>query len=142
MSVRVELRRGDLFDEVADLIVIPCSTGATISRFVQERLEDFRIRPPRTRMKLGEVRVRVFREAQHIAHYVAFAASVGPARSSESTRVQAIERIAERLGRFTRKHNAVKVVSSALLGSGFGGLPPATVLDRLATRLLDPGCGR
>jgi len=139
MSVRVRLRQGDLFDELSDLIVLPCSTAPTISRFVEERLEDFRLKPPRTPMKLGDVRIRVFREAQHVAHYVAFAAAVGPARVGASSRLRAIERIAERLGRFTRRQNAVKVVTTALLGTGFGGIEPGAALLRLKSGFLANG---
>lgn len=139
MSVRVQIRQGDLFEGLSDLIVLPCSTTPTFTPFVEERLEDFGINRPRTRLELGEVRIRVFREAQHVAHFVAFAAAGGPARYGKGKRLRAVERIAQKLGRFTSRQNAVKTVTTALLGTGFGDLDPKEVLLRLRSGFLAYG---
>src|SRR5262245_42188017 len=43
----IQLRQGDMFAQPTDLIIIPCSTGGTITPTVAEALEAFDIRGPR-----------------------------------------------------------------------------------------------
>src|SRR5262245_13179814 len=126
MAARVTFRLGDMFEGAADLIVLPCSTGGTVTRFVHERLSAFNVPLPAA-MRLGEVRISPFRGAENVASYVAWAASVDAAGSS----LDAIEEIGRGVGAFTRNAPGVEIVSAPLLGAGTGGLPPAEVVERL-----------
>lgn len=76
MSATIQLREGDMFAQPSDLIIIPCSTGAAITRMVAEKLRSFEIDPPRSVMALGDVEFRLFNGGSRIAAYVGYAASV------------------------------------------------------------------
>src|SRR5262249_54726734 len=114
----VELRLGDMFDGPSDLIVLPCSTGGTITSFVREKLVHYRIPYPPPRMHLGDVQVLPFVGGENIAQFVAFAASVEQNRSSE----EAIRRIGSQLGEHTARLDSIRRVAAPLLGAGAGGL--------------------
>ena len=66
MAGFVKLRMGDLFDGPADLIILPCSTGGNITRFVANRLLQYTIPFPKNGMKLGEVEIMPFTGAESI----------------------------------------------------------------------------
>jgi hypothetical protein len=124
----VKLRLGDLFDGPADLIVLPCSTDGTITRFVANRLLEYTIPRPKRRMELGEVDIMPFTGAENIAQYVAFAASV----LSMTSKSDAIHRIGSALGRFSLENASVRTLSAPLLGAGAGGLRSETVVQSLS----------
>ncbi len=134
MSAIAELRLGDLFDGPADLVVLPCSTGGTITRFVADRLLQYSIPIPRRGMQLGETDIMPFTGAENIAQFVAFSASVHGNTSSED----AIESIGSSLGRFTRQNESVRNISAPLLGAGAGagGLQSEVVIEALSRGFL------
>jgi hypothetical protein len=127
MSSNVKLRLGNLFDGPSDLIVLPCSTSGTITGFVARKLVDYSIPHPRVGTKLGGVEFLPFEGAEHIAQFVAFAASVRGASSS----VEAIREIGQSIGEFTQNHSEVKAIAAPLLGAGAGGLQPEQVVAAL-----------
>ncbi|WP_395375795.1 toll/interleukin-1 receptor domain-containing protein [Marinicella sp. W31] len=127
MSGVVELRLGDLFDGPSDLIVLPCSTVGTITRFVANRLLQYSIPTPKRGMSHGETNIVPFAGAENIAQYVAFAASV----EGNYSREEAIESIAESIGDFTQQNNSVRKISTPLLGAGAGGLKSEVVVEAL-----------
>ncbi len=128
MPAVVELRLGDLFNGPSDLIVLPCSTSGTVTRFVADRLIEYSIPKPRRGLKLGDTDIVPFAGAENIAQFVAFAASV----DHNSSRAAAIEEIGASLGDFTRKNESVRTVSAPLLGAGAGGLRSEVVVDALS----------
>jgi hypothetical protein len=123
----VQLKLGDIFDGPCDLIVLPCSTSGTITSFVRKRLIHHRIPYPQPGMALGDLVVVPFEGGENIAQYVGFAASV----ESDSSDVNAIERIGKQLGQATVDNTSVKLVSAPLLGAGAGGLAAEVVIDSL-----------
>ena len=127
MEPIVRLRHGNLFDGPADLIVLPCSTAGTITGFVARHLINYSMPHPRIGMQLGDIEIVPFDGADHIAQYVAFAASVEE-RSSTSA---AIEAIGLELGKFTRVQSSVRSISAPLLGAGAGGLQSEMVVTAL-----------
>ena len=133
MSAVVELRLGDLFDGPADLIVLPCSTGGTITRFVADKLLQYSIPTPRQGMSHGETDIVPFTGAENIAQFVAFAASVEANYSS----AEAIESIAASIGEFTIQNETVRNVSVPLLGAGAGGLSSKVVVEALTKGFRD-----
>lgn len=127
MAPLVRLRLGDIFDGPSDLIVLPCSTGGTITGFVADALRNYRLPHPARSYELGEIDIRPFSGGENIAQYVAFAASV--IRMSSSS--EAIRTIGGRLGSATQQYSSVRAVSAPLLGAGAGGLRSEEVVDAL-----------
>jgi hypothetical protein len=64
MTPSVKIKLGNLFDGASDLIVLPCSTGGTITGFVARSLSRYSIPHPVTGMKLGQVEVLPFEGAR------------------------------------------------------------------------------
>jgi hypothetical protein len=127
MSGTVQLKHGDLFDGPSDMIVLPCSTGGTITQKVRERLRRYELPEPPSPVELGSVHVFPFLGAERIAQYVAFAASVRGAASDAG----AIRRIGAELGAVTRENDAIRRVAVPLLGTGAGGLREEEALHAL-----------
>ena len=127
MTPSVKIRLGNLFDGASDLIVLPCSTGGTITGFVAQSLNRYSIPHPTMGMELGHVEILLFEGGENIAQFVAFAASVEFMTSSTS----AIERIGFALGEFTKKEASVRIISAPLLGAGAGGLQSKSVVAAL-----------
>ncbi len=94
----VKLKLGNLFDEPTDLVVLPCSTGGTVTNFVANHLREYEIPRPRGGMRLGDVDFQPFLGAENVAQFVAFAVSVKGMSSTES----AIEEIGKSLGTATK----------------------------------------
>ena len=125
MAAKVKLRLGNLFDGPSDLIVLPCSTSGTVTGFVARSLAQYSVPHPRVGMTLGEVEIMPFEGAEHIAQFVAFAASVHYMTSSS----EAINRIGCEIGKFTKKNSSVRLVAAPLLGAGAGGIRSEEVVS-------------
>jgi hypothetical protein len=78
-------------------------------------------------MSLGQVEICPLDDADQVAQYVAFAASV----LEESSTLDTISQIGEALADATRELHAVQSISAPLLGTGAGGLSPDDVVRRL-----------
>ena len=119
MASHIQLRKGDIFRQPADLIVIPCSTAGTVTLMVARSLAGANISMPQRMMDYGDVEFSLFEGASNIATYVAYAASVeGGVGSDERT----ITKIAKKIASFAAKKPEVRDVSLPLLGAGAGGL--------------------
>jgi hypothetical protein len=127
MTASVKLRLGNLFDGPADVIVLPCSTGGTVTGFVARTLSQYSLPHPGVGMRLGDVEILPFEGGENISQFVAFAASVKAMTSSLS----AIEAIAAKLGEFTTQEPSARVISVPLLGAGAGGLQSEAVVAAL-----------
>lgn len=127
MTGAIELVRGDLFEGPSDLIVVPCSTVGSVTGFVRERMSRFALPRVPTGMKLGGVQLLSLTGAEHVAQFVAYAASVHPHRRSTP---EAIRHIGAELGRVTHQE-AIQVIHCPLLGAGAGRMPVETVVDEL-----------
>lgn len=127
----VKLRFGDLFSEPADLIVLPCTTGGTVSQFVSDHLQAFHIPKPRYGMQLGEVDIKPFKGADNIAQFVGFAASVEGMMGYSS--LDAIMEAGKTLGLAATSSQAIRNLSTPILGVGFGGLEGESALKALSS---------
>jgi hypothetical protein len=101
MPGAVQVVNGDMFSGPADLIVMPCSTGGTVTWSVRARMQRFALPPVPSPIPLGEVRRLPLTGADHVAQFVAYAASVRDYESSP----EAIEHIGEELGRATHEED-------------------------------------
>jgi hypothetical protein len=126
----IRLVHGDMFDGPSDLIVVPCATGGAVTGFVRERLSRFKLPPVPAPLALGDLRLLPLAGADHVAQFVAYAASVQQARPQRSS-PEAIRHIGKELGR-TTKAESIQTIHCPLLGTGAGHLPSATVVDELS----------
>lgn len=124
----IKVQLGDLFDQPSDLIVLPCSTAGTITRFVAKRLIEYQIPEPKLGMQLGDVDIQPFHGVENVAQFVAFAVSVKSNTSSE----EAIQKIGVNLGIATCEDSAIRHISAPLLGAGAGGLQSEKVVEALS----------
>lgn len=129
MTATVNIRFGNLFDGPSDLIVLPCSTGGTVTGLVAQSLATYDIPFPPRDMKLGEVEIVAFEGAENIAQFVAFAASV----SGNMSTLKAIAEIGRSLGEFTKRDKSVRAIAAPLLGAGAGGLQGEDVVEAFRT---------
>jgi len=128
MNGRVRLQQGDMFSGPTDLIVLPCSTAGTVAPIVKAKLSTLDLDYPCRSMKLGTVELVPSEHAEHIAQYIAYAASVDKMRSS----TRAISNIGLRLAQLTKKHELIRRISAPLLGAGAGSLSPEESARALA----------
>src|SRR5262249_30419288 len=80
-------------------------------------------------MAFGDVEIFPFEGGEHLAQYVAFAASVKEMGSSPD----AIEAIGTRLGDFTSANQSARFIAAPLLGAGAGGIQSERVVAALRT---------
>ncbi len=133
MLAQVKIRIGNLFDGPTDLIVLPCSTGGSITPFVAQSLASYKLPQPPNQLELGEIDVVPFSGGQNIAQFVAYAASV----LHNTSRSEVIYRIGRALGSFTVRESSVRAISAPLLGAGAGGLSSETVVESLRSGFLE-----
>jgi hypothetical protein len=131
MRSTILLRQGNMFAQPSDLIIVPCSTGGTITAAVAEQLRNFDIRWPRGVSNLGDVKFELFEGASNIATYVGYATSV----QAMETNTKAITRIAETVANFVSDKNEIRDVAIPLLGAGAGGLKAKQSLSALMAGL-------
>lgn len=133
MPAQVRIRLGNLFDGPTDLVVLPCSTGGSITSFVAHSLHSYKLPQPPTHLELGEIDIVPFPGGENIAQFVAYAASVLHSSSSP----EAICHIGLALGSFTQTEPSIRAVSAPLLGAGAGGLSSETVVESLRSGFLE-----
>jgi hypothetical protein len=119
LGAKLELVKGDMFEGPSDLIVIPCSTVPTITRYVADRLRAFGLPRPPGPMTPGQVAFLELKGASQVAPRAAYAASVVPRIKGDARPIEAIGR---ELGRFSAEHRWVQQISCPLLGAGAGGV--------------------
>jgi hypothetical protein len=132
MGARIELVKGNMFDGSSDLVVIPCSTRPSITRFVAEHLSSFGIPGPQKPMELGEVVFLDLKRASNVAQVAAMAASVRRGGSSPD----AIRGIGAALGSYAALNPWISQISCPLLGARAGHLAPAEAGRSLAAGFL------
>lgn len=133
MFGRVELRLGDMFEGPNDLVIIPCSTRATVTWFVEERLEQFNISKPAQHMAPGDVIFQKLTGAENIAPEAGFAASVRRNTSDPNW----LKSIARRIGEFAGERPGIGRIACPLLGTGAGGLDPGIAFTALVEGFLE-----
>ncbi len=127
MPGAIQLVRGDMFDGPSDLIVVPCATGGSVTAFVRERMQRFALPQVPAPMALGDLRLLPLTGADHVAQFVAYAASV----LQEVSSPEAIRHIGKGLGRATQEQS-IQVIHCPLLGTGAGHLLAETAVDELS----------
>ncbi|MEU4198049.1 P-loop NTPase fold protein [Kribbella sp. NPDC026611] len=116
---RVDVVHGDVFDQGADIVVVPCSVHGSVSSDFADRLARLGVDSPTGSFSLGEV---VEARSTSSAHArILFAAVV----TDEGTRVRVIEQAAREIGFRTAEDS---VVAFPLLGTGAGGMEPGPAL--------------
>ncbi|MGX1318473.1 hypothetical protein AB7M17_001926 [Bradyrhizobium sp. USDA 377] len=127
MQSTIQLRQGDMFAQPTDLIIIPCSTGGTITRSIADQLQEFDIEWPSGYSNLGDVKFELFKGASNIATYVGYATSV----QAMETNTRTITKIAATVAEFVSDRVEIRDIAIPLLGAGAGCLQPAESLSAL-----------
>lgn len=127
MAGQIQVKLGDMFKGACDLIVLPCSTTGTVTQFVFNRLQSFKIPKPTKGMKLGDIELLPFNGGENIAQYVAFAVSV----DNNYSEISAIESIGRKVGELTMENPSLQIINIPLLGAGAGNLQIEKVVEAL-----------
>ncbi|NMG77714.1 toll/interleukin-1 receptor domain-containing protein [Aromatoleum diolicum] len=122
----LKIKRGSVFDEKCDLIVLPCSSSGTVTSWVKREIEQNNLPFPSGLIPFGQVRLLSTEARYTKADFVGYAASVD-AKTTRSN-LSAIEKIASSLILHC-KQNDCSIVNIPLLGTGAGGLDAAAVLE-------------
>ncbi len=118
-----------MFDRAKDLIVVPCNTLGGVTDFVLDRLIHHSLLFEPRPVELGGVVFEELEDANHIAQFAAFAASVH--RETSLAFPEAVNRICKTLGEFAADTPAVRLLSAPLLGTGYGGLGPVECVEAM-----------
>ncbi|MDI9312183.1 MAG: TIR domain-containing protein [Limnohabitans sp.] len=116
-----------MFKGACDLIVLPCSATGTVTQFVFNRLQSYKIPAPSKGMKLGDIEILPFKGGENIAQYVAFAVSV----DNNYSELSAIESIGKKIGELAITNSALEIINIPLLGAGAGALQSEKVVEAL-----------
>jgi hypothetical protein len=123
----VLLRRGNIFTNPCDLVVLPSSAKGTVSDWTKQHLDTHSIPMPTPHRRLGDVEVLPFPGTGNLASYVAFAAAVLNNYSSPETILEISSRVAD----LTHSNPLIRYVQVPLLGTGAGGLDSITSAEAL-----------
>lgn len=122
----IKIKRGSVFDEKCDLIILPCSSRASVTSWVRGEILQNQLPFPSSEIPFGDIRFHST-EAKYLkADYVGYAASVN-SENNRSTST-AIESIAKTLVKYC-KENDCSIVNIPLLGTGAGSLDATVVLN-------------
>lgn len=127
MAGQIQIKLGDMFKGACDLIILPCSTTGTVTQFVFNRLQSYKIPKPTKRMPLGDIELLPFDGGENIAQYVAFAVSV----KNNYSELSAIESIGRKVGELTMQNPGLQIINIPLLGAGAGNLQSEKVVEAL-----------
>jgi TIR domain len=127
MAGQIQIKLGDMFKGACDLIILPCSTTGTVTQFVFNRLQSYKIPSPTKGMKLGDLQILPFNGGENIAQYVAFAVSV----DNNYSELSAIESIGRKVGELTIENTGLQIINIPLLGAGAGNLQSEKVIEAL-----------
>lgn len=122
----IKIKRGSVFDEKCDLIVLPCSSSGSVTSWVKGEIEQNNLPYPSASLPFGQLRVLSTEARYTKADYVGYAASVDA--KTTSSELLAIEQIASDLISFC-KQNDCSIVNIPLLGTGAGSLDPVEVFN-------------
>lgn len=123
----VLLRRGNIFTNPCDLVILPSSAKGTVADWTKQHMDAHGIPMPTPHRKLGDLEVLPFPGTGNLASYVAFAASVLNDYSSP----EAILEISNRIAELTHSNSMIRYVQTPLLGTGAGRLESITSAEAL-----------
>jgi hypothetical protein len=127
---RTTLVLGDLFDSGGDFLVVPCSTGGSLSATFRIRLDGMQVALTTDHLKAGQVIPVSVERGHSSARMVLFAAVV----RSEGTTPEVVEAAARQAGEHA---SAGSVTVFPLLGAGAGALPPEESVRAMVAGFFD-----
>jgi len=121
----LKIKRGSVFDEKCDLIVLPCSSVGSVTAWVRSEIEQNSLPFPSAPIPFGHVRVLSTEAKYNKADFVGYAASVDA--KANSSKIIAIEKISTELV-YQCKENNCTIINIPILGIGAGGLDFSEVI--------------
>lgn len=122
----LKVKRGSVFDEKCDLIVLPCSSSGSVTSWVKSEIEQNNLPFPSASIPFGQIRLLSTEARYTKADFVGYAASVDA--KTTSSKLSAIEQISSDLITYC-KQNDCSIVNIPLLGTGAGGLDSVEVFE-------------
>lgn len=118
LNGKIVVSNTDLFSQSTDIVVLPCSRSGTISDSIAAQIEKHDIPRTRWRKELGEIEIIQLSPDNSYAKYVCWAASVAATYST----LAALRTIGRDVAQVAESRRNIRIVSSPLLGTGFGGV--------------------
>ena len=109
--------------------MVPCNTLGGVTDFVLDKLLHHNLSFEPKSQPLGGVEFLQLDNANHVAQFAAFAASVD--RDTSIATPEALVQIGRALGEFASQNPAARFFSAPLLGTGYGRLPPVLSVGAL-----------
>jgi len=126
MVIVLRIKRGSVFDEKCDLVVLPCSSVGSVTSWVESEIVQNNLPFPSEHMPFGSLRAQSTEARYAKADFVGYAASVNP--RIPRTDISVIEKISLDIVSFC-KENDCSIVNIPLLGTGAGALDPEDVYE-------------
>jgi hypothetical protein len=129
----LKLKKGSVFDEKCDLLVLPCNSRGGVTQWVQDEVEENELPLPRKKIPFGRVLFLTTEARYTKADFIGYAASVNFDRVESN--LDAIASILQDIIEYC-KSNDCTIANLPVLGVGAGRLDPSDILD-LYRRLLE-----
>jgi len=121
----IYIKHGSIFDEKADLIVLPCSSNGSVTPWVSREIEKNKIPLPSSRVPFGKVFFYETNGKYRKSDGVGFAASVN--HENKASTIDAIKSILQDVIRYCREHKYT-LINIPAFGTGAGGLDHSDVI--------------
>lgn len=115
----LKIKHGSVFDEKCDLLILPCSSGGSVTSWVKSEIEHNELPFPSARITYGKVRFLSTEARYAKSDFIGYAASVNSQTTTSSP--EAITTIAREILRYCRD-NECSIVNLPVLGTGAGRL--------------------
>jgi hypothetical protein len=124
--MQVKVRHCDVFNEPADVAVLPCSATGELKDFARATRRDQELPPPPHELALGNIQLLPLSGARLHVRYLAYAA----ARDGRGSSLEVVSKLGARLGDLTHQ-DGIQVIASPLLGTGAGEVPLVAAVEAI-----------
>lgn len=121
----LKIKHGSVFDEKCDLLILPCSSGGTVTSWVSSEITQNNLPFPSRNIAFGKVRFLSTEARYSKADFIGYASSVNA--DNVSSNLTAIRSICKEILNYCTS-NQCTIANLPILGTGAGGLDPSEVL--------------
>ncbi len=127
----IKIIYGSVFDDKCDLVILPCSSTGSITRWVKTEINRNEIPFPSYNIPFGSVSFIDTQSKYRNANYVGYASSV---KAKDYSDLTAIKEILERIKKYSDDKD-ISLVNIPVLGAGAGGLKHSEVIELYKSEL-------
>lgn len=128
----IKIKYGSIFDEKCDLLILPCSSDGSVTRWVKSEIEKYELPFPSYDIPFASVAFLEAGNRYRNANFIAFASSV---KANNYSDLESIREIVHRIKNYSLENN-ITLINLPVLGTGAGGLKHNRVIE-LYKRELD-----